>query len=51
MSSYILRGIDPKLWSRVKERAARDQISLRMLILQLLKGYADKTIHIQASQD
>jgi hypothetical protein len=51
MPSYILRNINPELWQQVKQRAASDQLPLRVLILQLLKGYAEGEIHIRASGD
>ena len=41
MPSYILRDIDPDLWSRVKARAEPEGRSLRGLILWLLTRYAD----------
>lgn len=40
MPSYILRDIDPDLWSRVKSRATAEGRSLRGLILWLLALYA-----------
>lgn len=40
MPSYILRTIDPDLWARVKARAEKQDIPLRMLILTLLEAYA-----------
>jgi hypothetical protein len=46
--SYILRSIDPDLWARVKQRASADQLPLRVLILQLLKGYAEGRIRVTA---
>lgn len=50
MSNYLLRDIDPELWERVKERAKRDEMPLRSLILALLKGYADEKIHVRATR-
>jgi hypothetical protein len=46
MPSYILRNIEPKLWARVKARAAGDGISLRSVAMALLTAYADKTITV-----
>ncbi len=40
MPSYILRTIDPDLWTRVKARAAQEGRPLRFVILELLKVYA-----------
>ena len=37
--TYLLRTINPELWSRVKAQAQRDGISLRGLILRLLELY------------
>jgi hypothetical protein len=48
MPSYILRNIDPTLWTRVKERATGEQLPLRQLLLHLLRAYADGAIHIRA---
>lgn len=47
MSSFILRKIDPALWERVKGRANGDGLSLRGVVLALLRGYADGEIHIR----
>jgi hypothetical protein len=43
MPSYIIRAIDPDLWTRVKARAeseGRGQ-GLRWVLVQLLEYYAD----------
>lgn len=37
--TYLLRDVDPDLWKRVKSKAAREGISLRDLILRLLRSY------------
>lgn len=39
--TYLLRDIPDTLWIRVKQRAARDGYTLRVLILKLLEHYAD----------
>lgn len=49
MPSYILRTIDPDLWSRVKTRAESDQIPMRAIILALLEMYASGKIGVKAS--
>lgn len=36
MASYILRGIDPDLWKRVKSKAALEPLTLKALIEKLL---------------
>lgn len=48
--TYLLRDIDEKLWARVKTRAGHEGLSLRMLIVLLLRAYADGEIVITASQ-
>lgn len=42
MPSFILRNIDPKLWEKVKARAAESDPPkpLRWLILKMLENYA-----------
>ena len=37
---YYIRGIDPDLWKKVKSRAAHDGMTVRSVILILLKYYA-----------
>lgn len=39
-STYLLRDVADDLWKRVKVRAARDEISIREVILRLLTYYA-----------
>ena len=39
MASYILRGIDPELWKRVKSAAALDDLTIKALIETLLADY------------
>lgn len=41
MAAYIIRNIDPKLWTRVKLRAEQETITLRQVLLLLLRAYAD----------
>lgn len=48
--TYLLRDIDEKLWARVKARATDDGLSLRMLLMIILRAYADGEITITASQ-
>jgi hypothetical protein len=40
MTSYILRGIPADLWRKVKAKAALDGLSVREVILRMLKEYA-----------
>jgi len=40
MPAYILRNIDPDLWTRVKHRAESEGRPLRWIILTLLDHYA-----------
>jgi hypothetical protein len=47
MPNYILRSIDPDLWTRVKTKAASEQLPLRVLILQLLRAYADGEVTVR----
>lgn len=46
MSTFMLRTIDPGLWSRVKARAALDNINLRRLFYWLLEIYASKGLKV-----
>jgi plasmid stability protein len=39
-STYLLRDVADDLWKRVKVRAAREELSIREVILQLLTYYA-----------
>jgi hypothetical protein len=39
MASYILRGIDPELWHRVKVKALGERLTLKALIERLLADY------------
>ena len=48
MPSYILRNINPDLWTRVKARSAQDGIPLRAVILKLLELYGQQKISIVA---
>jgi hypothetical protein len=50
MPNYILRSIDPDLWTRVKTKAASEQLPLRVLILQLLRAYADGEVGVQITR-
>lgn len=43
---YALRGIDPDLWRRVKVRAANEGRTIRFVILQLLRVYAQHGYHV-----
>jgi hypothetical protein len=47
--SYILRTIDPDLWTRVKARSQADSLPLRQIILALLGLYADGKVSITQS--
>lgn len=46
-ANYPLRGVDPTLWARVQTRAKREGLTLRALILALLRGYADDEITVR----
>jgi len=39
--SYLLKGIDRRLWTRVKVRSAEDQITIKELITRAVKSYLD----------
>lgn len=39
MPSYILRGVDPELWKRVKAKAALEGITIRDLIEDFLREW------------
>jgi hypothetical protein len=40
---YVLRDIPKELWDRAKQKAFKDGISLRELILTAIQEYLDKT--------
>jgi len=42
MINYILRNIDPDLWRKVKIRAAVRGITIRQLIINLLKREVER---------
>lgn len=46
MSSYILRKIDPDLWTRAKARSEATGQPLRAIILALLALYADGKVTV-----
>jgi plasmid stability protein len=37
--TYLIRDIDPDLWTRVKVRAAREGESIRSVLIRLLRAY------------
>ena len=43
MSSYILRKIDPEFWHQVKAKAARENITIKTLIEQLLTAWLESS--------
>lgn len=47
--NYLLRDIDPELWSRVKDRAKFDGLSVRLVLSLLIKAYADGKILVGAA--
>jgi plasmid stability protein len=51
MANFILRKFSDELWARVKVRAESDGLSLRGVVLALLRGYADGEIHIRGQRD
>lgn len=50
-TTFLLRNVDDKLWTRVKARAKADDLSLRALIMALLRGYADKRVSVSAADE
>ena len=46
MAMYVLRGIDETLWARVRDRASRDNVTYRTLLLALLELYADGRVRL-----
>jgi hypothetical protein len=44
--TYLLRDIPAGLWTRVAKQAQRDGLTLRGLILVLLKGYYEGSIRV-----
>jgi plasmid stability protein len=51
MAVFILRKFSDDLWARVKVRAEADGLSLRALVLAMLRGYAEGEIHVRGQQD
>ena len=41
MSSYILRGIDPGLWRRLKSEAALEGCTIKTVIERLIAAWLD----------
>lgn len=41
VKNYALRGIPPELWRRVKAKAAYDDRTVRSVLLELLRLYAE----------
>ena len=39
ISDYPLRNVPPDLWASVKSRAALDQMSIRSVVIDLLRYY------------
>jgi hypothetical protein len=39
VSDYPLRNVPPDLWASVKSRAALDQMSIRSVVIDLLRYY------------
>ena len=50
MAAYILRNIDPALWSRVKAMSEAEGIPLRAVILKLLELYGLGEVVIRADK-
>lgn len=38
--NFNVRNIDPKMWARVKARAARERVSINATVLRLLRAWA-----------
>ena len=38
---YLLSGIPPTLWEKVRAQARREHVAVRQVILQLLAGWVD----------
>lgn len=49
MTAYMLRAIDPELWSAVKARAQAEGHPLRWVLLRLLHAYATHAINLDRS--
>lgn len=42
MASFILRNVDAELWRAFKSRAAAEGVSLRWVVLELIRRYIAK---------
>lgn len=41
-SEYTLRGIPSKFWRRVRQKATREQVSVRSVVLSQLRSWVDE---------
>jgi len=46
---YLLSGIPPTLWEKVRARARRDHVAVRQVILQLLSDWVSAEEHSEGS--
>lgn len=51
VSEYALRDIDPDLWKRVKSKAAYEGRTLKFVLMELLRVYADHGFHVVETFD
>lgn len=49
--NYMLKAIPMDIWDRVHQRRVQDGLSLRWLIISLLRAYADGHVTPQAHYD
>lgn len=47
-TTYLLRDVDARIWRRVRDRAKTEGVSVRGIILYLLKAYADGRVAVAA---
>jgi hypothetical protein len=45
-SNYLLRGIDPHMWTRFKSRSDDPGVPMRTLILMLVGAYVDGRVSL-----
>lgn len=46
MPSYLLRNLDPRLWTRFKARAKDEGIHMRTLLLLLVEAYTEGKVSV-----
>ena len=51
MKHFSLRHVDPELWKRLKHRAASEGRTIRFVLIELIRVYADHGYHVVETFD